>query len=31
MHAPPEDLVALRLIVLPSLHAVRDHLAALPA
>ena len=31
MHVPPEDLIALDLLVLPSLHAVRDHLVALPA
>jgi HAD superfamily hydrolase (TIGR01509 family) len=31
LHAPPGDLIALDLLVLPSLHAVLDHLATLPA
>ena len=31
LHAPPADLIALDLLVLPSLHAVLDHLAKLPA
>lgn len=31
LHAPPDDLVALDLLVLPSLHEVLDHLATLPA
>jgi HAD superfamily hydrolase (TIGR01509 family) len=31
MHGPPEDLVALDLLVLPSLRAVLEHLRALPA
>jgi len=31
MHPPPGDLLVLELVVLPSLHAVLDHLAALPA
>jgi len=31
LHAPPADLIAMDLLVLPSLHAVLDHLAKLPA
>jgi hypothetical protein len=31
LHAPPGDLIALDLLVLPSLHAVLDRLATLPA
>ena len=31
LHAPPGDLIALDLLVLPSLHAFLDHLAMLPA
>jgi hypothetical protein len=31
LHAPPGDLIALDLLVLPSLHAVLDHLTTLAA
>jgi HAD superfamily hydrolase (TIGR01509 family) len=31
LHAPPDELLVLELVVLPSLHDVIDHLAALPA
>jgi HAD superfamily hydrolase (TIGR01509 family) len=31
LHAPPADLIALELLVLPSLDEVLDHLSALPA
>ncbi len=31
LHAPPGDLIALDLLVLPSLHAVLDHLTTLRA
>jgi HAD superfamily hydrolase (TIGR01509 family) len=31
LHAPPGDLIALDLLVLPSLHEVLDHLTMLPA